>query len=218
MNFLDLKRNTGIEEERTRDLFIALWVPDLFMKRVETDQMWSLMCPHECPGLPDCYGKEFEELYTKYNFYYFLRLVWFFERARELIQKGRILQRICFRYEKEERYRKQIPAREVWKSIVSSQIETGTPYMVYKDACNEKSNQKNLGIIKCSNLCTEIIQYSSPEEIAVCNLASIALNRFVKANRIFDFYKLKEVLLNAFSNAVGVLCFVGYQNCVQKFE
>ena len=160
MEFLELKKNTGCEEERARDLFYALWIPDLFMKRIETDGVWSLMCPHECPGLEDSWGEEFEELYTK--------------------------------YEREGRYRRQIPVREVWRSVISAQIETGTPYMLYKDACNRKSNQKNLGTIKCSNLCTEIVEYSSPDEVAVCNLASIALPRFVQKQQ-FDFDKLREV-------------------------
>lgn len=161
MEFLELKLNTGAEEERARDLFYALWIPDLFMKRVNNDEKWSLMCPNECPGLDDVWGDEFEALYTK--------------------------------YEKEQRYRRQINAREVWRSIITSQIETGTPYMLYKDACNRKSNQQNLGTIKCSNLCTEIVEYSSPTEVAVCNLASIALNRFVGADRKFDWDKLLSV-------------------------
>lgn len=159
-SFLDLKKNTGSEEHRARDLFYALWIPDLFMNRVEKDEMWSLMCPHECPGLHDTWGTEFEELYIK--------------------------------YEKEGRYRSQVKAQSVWYAIIDSQIETGTPYMLYKDACNRKSNQQNLGTIKCSNLCTEIVEYSSPDEVAVCNLASIALNRYVKDQK-FDFDKLKEV-------------------------
>ncbi|ETN71449.1 ribonucleotide reductase, barrel domain protein, partial [Necator americanus] len=159
--FVALKKNTGPEEERARDLFYALWIPDLFMKRVERDQDWSLMCPHECPGLDECWGDKFEELYT--------------------------------RYEAEGRYRKVVRARKLWEHIVSSQIETGTPYMVYKDACNRKSNQQNLGTIKCSNLCTEIVEYSSKDEIAVCNLGSIALSRFVTPEKKFDFDKLHEV-------------------------
>ncbi|GBM71399.1 Ribonucleoside-diphosphate reductase large subunit [Araneus ventricosus] len=158
--FLDLKKNTGKEEQRARDLFYALWIPDLFMKRVEKDEMWSLMCPDESPGLHTCYGEEFEELYQK--------------------------------YEKEGRYRSQVKAQQIWYAIIESQIETGTPYMLYKDACNRKSNQKNLGTIQCSNLCTEIVEYTSEDEIAVCNLASIALNRYVK-DQEFDFEKLKEV-------------------------
>ena len=138
---LNLKKNHGKEEQRARDLFYGLWIPDLFMKRVENDEMWSLMCPHQCPGLSECHGKEFEELYEK--------------------------------YEQEGRYSRQMRAREVWSAILESQIETGTPYMLYKDAANEKSNQKNLGTIQCSNLCTEIIQYTDEEEVAVCNLASM---------------------------------------------
>ncbi|CAN8032744.1 unnamed protein product [Ixodes persulcatus] len=159
-DFLDLKKNTGKEENRARDLFYALWIPDLFMRRVEQDQMWSLMCPHECPGLHDVYGEDFERLYTK--------------------------------YEGEKRYRRQVQAQQLWYAILESQIETGTPYMLYKDACNSKSNQKNLGTIKCSNLCTEVIEYTAPDEVAVCNLASIALNRFVHEGS-FDFQKLREV-------------------------
>jgi len=161
-DFLDLKKNTGKDEQRARDLFFALWTPDLFMKRVEANAKWSLMCPHECPGLDDVYGAEFEELYE--------------------------------RYEREGKYRKQMEARELWNRIIDSQVETGTPYMLYKDACNSKSNQKNLGTIKCSNLCTEIVQYSSPDEVAVCNLASVALNRFVKEDRTYDFQRLYEVI------------------------
>ncbi|QEQ49628.1 Ribonucleotide reductase large subunit [Orthopoxvirus akhmetapox] len=161
MAFLDLKKNTGNEEHRTRDLFIALWIPDLFMKRVKDDGEWSLMCPDECPGLDNAWGDEFERLYTQ--------------------------------YEREKRYKTIIKARVVWKAIIESQIETGTPFILYKDACNKKSNQQNLGTIKCSNLCTEIIQYADANEVAVCNLASIALNMFVIDGR-FDFLKLKDVV------------------------
>lgn len=161
-DFLSLKKNVGKDELRARDLFYALWIPDLFMKRVEQDGVWSLMCPHLSPGLSDCYGEEFERLYTK--------------------------------YEADGRFVEQIPARKVWRAIIVSQVETGTPYMLYKDACNMKSNQKNLGTIKCSNLCTEIIEYTSPDEIAVCNLASIALNMFVSPDRkYYDLGRLKEV-------------------------
>merc|ERR1712079_984773 len=160
-DFLDLKKNHGKEEQRARDLFYALWIPDLFMKRVEEDGQWSLMCPHECPGLADCWGEEFEKLYTK--------------------------------YEKEGRARKTIKAQKLWYHIIESQIETGTPYMLYKDACNRKSNQQNLGTIKCSNLCTEIVEYSAPDEVAVCNLASIAVNMYVKPDKTFDFDRLKHV-------------------------
>jgi ribonucleoside-diphosphate reductase alpha chain len=146
--FLDLKKNTGKEEMRARDLFFAMWTSDLFMKRVEEDTTWTLMCPNECPGLDNVYGDEFEALYTSY----------------EAQGKGR----------------KTIKARELWEKILESQIETGTPYMLYKDAANRKSNQKNLGTIRSSNLCTEIMEYTSPDEIAVCNLASISLPMFVE--------------------------------------
>jgi ribonucleoside-diphosphate reductase alpha chain len=158
--FLDLKKNHGKDEMRARDLFLALWVPDLFMKRVKEEGEWSLFCPNEAPGLADTYGAEFEMLYTK--------------------------------YESEGRARKTVPARELWTAVLESQIETGTPYILYKDACNEKSNQKNLGTIKSSNLCTEIVEYTSKDEVAVCNLASIALPRFV-INGKFDHQKLFEV-------------------------
>ncbi|MEM0542542.1 ribonucleoside-diphosphate reductase subunit alpha [Flavobacterium sp. j3] len=147
-DFLDLKKNTGKEEMRARDLFFAMWTSDLFMKRVEEDSTWTLMCPNECPGLYDVYGDEFEALYTSY----------------EAQGKGR----------------KTIKARELWEKILESQIETGTPYMLYKDAANRKSNQKNLGTIRSSNLCTEIMEYTSEDEIAVCNLASISLPMFVE--------------------------------------
>ena len=159
-DFLDLKKNHGKEENRARDLFFALWVPDLFMKRVEENGDWSLFCPHEAPGLADTYGDEFEALY--------------------------------FKYEKEGKMRKTIKAQELWFAILESQTETGTPYMLYKDACNKKSNQKNLGTIKSSNLCTEIIEYTSPDEVAVCNLASLALPHFVIDGQ-FDHQKLFEV-------------------------
>jgi ribonucleoside-diphosphate reductase alpha chain len=146
--FLDLKKNTGKEEMRARDLFFAMWTSDLFMKRVQEDTHWTLMCPNECPGLCDVYGDEFEALYTSY----------------EAQNKGR----------------KTVKARELWEKILESQIETGTPYMLYKDAANRKSNQKNLGVIRSSNLCTEIMEYTSADEIAVCNLASISLPMFVE--------------------------------------
>ena len=146
--FLDLKKNTGKEEMRARDLFFAMWTSDLFMKRVEEDSTWTLMCPNECPGLDEVYGEEFEALYISY----------------EAQGKGR----------------KTIKARELWEKILESQIETGTPYMLYKDAANRKSNQKNLGTIRSSNLCTEIMEYTSADEIAVCNLASISLPMFVE--------------------------------------
>jgi len=160
-DFLDLRKNHGKEEQRARDLFYALWIPDLFMKRVKSDGNWSLMCPDECPGLHEVWGDEFEALYEK--------------------------------YEKEGRARKTVKAQKLWYHIIESQIETGTPYMLYKDACNRKSNQQNLGTIKCSNLCTEIVEYSAPDEVAVCNLASIAVNMFVKPDKTFDFDKLKMV-------------------------
>lgn len=160
--FIDLKKNTGAEEVRARDLFYALWIPDLFMRRVEEDSDWTLMCPHECPGLYTNWGEKFEEIYLK--------------------------------YEAEGRYKKKVKARQLWFHIVDCQIETGTPYMLYKDACNRKSNQQNLGTIKSSNLCTEIVEYTGPDEIAVCNLASIALNRFVDTKtRTFDFKQLQYV-------------------------
>ncbi|KAM7360956.1 ribonucleoside diphosphate reductase large subunit [Cochliomyia hominivorax] len=159
--FLDLKKNTGKEEHRARDLFYALWIPDLFMKRVEENGDWSLMCPHKCPGLHDVWGEEFEELYTK--------------------------------YEKEGKANRTVKAQALWFAIIEAQVETGTPYMLYKDACNRKSNQQNIGTIKCSNLCTEIVEYSAPDEIAVCNLASIALNMYVTPEKTFDFKKLKNV-------------------------
>lgn len=159
--FLELKKNHGKEEMRARDLFLALWIPDLFMKRVENNEMWSLFCPNEAPGMADCYGEEFERLYEK--------------------------------YEKEGKARKQVKAQDLWFEILEAQIETGTPYMLYKDAANKKSNQKNLGTIKSSNLCTEIIEYTSPDEIAVCNLASIALPKFVTEEGTFDHQKLYEI-------------------------
>lgn len=158
--FLDLRKNHGKEEARARDLFYALWIPDLFMKRVKEDSTWTLMCPNECPGLADCYGEEFEALYTK--------------------------------YEREGKGRETVKAQDLWFKILESQIETGTPYMLYKDAANSKSNQKNLGTIKSSNLCTEIIEYTAPDEIAVCNLGSIALPKFVKDGE-FDHNRLFEV-------------------------
>uniref|UniRef100_A0A1B6I7L4 Ribonucleoside-diphosphate reductase n=1 Tax=Homalodisca liturata TaxID=320908 RepID=A0A1B6I7L4_9HEMI len=159
--FIALRKNTGAEEVRARDMFFALWIPDLFMKRVEADDVWSLMCPHKCPGLADCWGEEFEKLYTK--------------------------------YESEGRYTRQVQARQLFFAILDAQVETGVPYMLYKDACNRKSNQQNLGTIKCSNLCTEIVEYTSKDEIAVCNLASIAVNMFVKPDKTYDFAKLKEI-------------------------
>jgi ribonucleoside-diphosphate reductase alpha chain len=158
--FLDLRKNHGKEEMRARDLFFALWICDLFMKRVEANGEWSLFCPNECPGLSDCWGEEFETLYTK--------------------------------YETDGKARKTVKAQDLWFAILQSQIETGTPYMLYKDAANSKSNQQNLGTIKSSNLCTEIMEYTSPEEVAVCNLASIALPKFVIDGK-FDQQKLYDV-------------------------
>uniref|UniRef100_A0A2C9JLE6 Ribonucleoside-diphosphate reductase n=1 Tax=Biomphalaria glabrata TaxID=6526 RepID=A0A2C9JLE6_BIOGL len=166
--FLDLKKNTGKEEQRARDLFYALWIPDLFMRRVEENADWTLMCPNECPGLADVWGEEFEKLYTK--------------------------------YESENKGRKVIKAQKLWYAIIESQTETGTPYMLYKDSCNRKSNQQNLGTIKCSNLCTEIVEYSSPDEVAVCNLASLALNMYVKPDKTFDFERLQYVTKVAVRN------------------
>lgn len=160
-DFLDLKKNHGKEEMRARDLFYAMWLSDLFMKRVENNEMWSLFCPNEAPGLADCYGEEFERLYEK--------------------------------YEKEGRARREVKAQDLWFEILESQIETGTPYILYKDAANKKSNQKNLGTIKSSNLCTEIMEYTSAEEVAVCNLASIALPKFVTDDGKFDHQRLYEI-------------------------
>ncbi|HEX5169230.1 MAG TPA: ribonucleoside-diphosphate reductase subunit alpha [Cyclobacteriaceae bacterium] len=159
--FLDLKKNHGKEELRARDLFYALWIPDLFMKRVEDNDMWSLFCPNEAPGLAEVYGEEFERLYEK--------------------------------YEKEGKFRKQVKAQDLWFEVLEAQIETGTPYMLYKDAANKKSNQKNLGTIKSSNLCTEIMEYTSSDEVAVCNLASIALPKFIKDDGTFDHHRLYEI-------------------------
>ncbi|KAG5651729.1 ribonucleoside reductase large subunit Cdc22 [Sphagnurus paluster] len=158
--FLDLRKNHGKEEVRARDLFYALWIPDLFMKRVEKNADWPLFCPNEAPGLHEVHGEEFEALFTK--------------------------------YESEGRARRTIPAQKLWYAILEAQIETGGPFMLYKDAANGKSNQKNLGTIKSSNLCTEIIEYSSPDETAVCNLASIALPTYIK-NGVYDFQKLHDV-------------------------
>ena len=171
-SFLDLKKNTGKEEDRARDLFYALWIPDLFMKRVEENGEWTLMCPNECPGMSDVYGDEFDALYLK--------------------------------YESEGKGRKTIKAQDLWFKICESQIETGTPYMLYKDAANSKSNQKNLGTIKSSNLCTEIMEYTSDDEVAVCNLASIALPKFVAEGK-FDHEKLFEVAYKVTKNLDSVI-------------
>jgi ribonucleoside-diphosphate reductase alpha chain len=160
--FLELRKNHGKEEMRARDLFFALWIPDLFMKRVKENGSWSLMCPNECPGLCDTYGDEFEALYIK--------------------------------YENEGKARKSVKAQELWFAILDSQIETGTPYMLYKDHANRKSNQKNLGVIRSSNLCTEIMEYTAPDEVAVCNLASINLSKFVNPEEgTFDFQRLYDI-------------------------
>lgn len=165
--FLDLRKNHGKEEMRARDLFYALWVPDLFMKRVEANGEWSLFCPHEAPGLHECWGEEFEKLYAK--------------------------------YEAEGHARKTVKAQDLWFAILDAQIETGTPYLLYKDSANRKSNQQNLGTIKSSNLCTEILEYTSPDEVAVCNLASLALPRFV-TNGQFDHEKLYEITYEVTKN------------------
>ena len=167
-DFLDLRKNTGVEEHRARDLFYALWIPDLFMERVEADGEWTLMCPHECPGLVESHGAEFRERYEQ--------------------------------HELEGRGKRTVRARELWNAILVAQMETGMPYMLYKDACNRKSNHQHLGTLQSSNLCTEIVQYTAPDEVAVCNLASVALPRFVtglgkaKKERGFDFEKLRQVV------------------------
>ncbi|MES2875672.1 MAG: ribonucleoside-diphosphate reductase subunit alpha, partial [Bacteroidota bacterium] len=158
--FLDLRKNHGKEEMRARDLFLALWICDLFMQRVEANEEWSLFCPHEAPGLHECHGEEFNRLYTY--------------------------------YEQEGKARKTVKAQDLWFAILDAQVETGTPYLLYKDAANSKSNQQNLGTIKSSNLCTEILEYTSADEVAVCNLASLALPRFI-TNEVFDHQKLYEV-------------------------
>jgi ribonucleoside-diphosphate reductase alpha subunit len=161
MEFLELRLNQGDEEARARDLFTALWIPDLFMKRVKEGGSWSLFCPSVAPGLADVYGEDFDELYLQ--------------------------------YETEGRAKKVIKAHDIWTAILKSQTETGTPYMLYKDACNSKSNQKNLGVIKSSNLCVEIVEYTSPDEVAVCNLASLALPKFIK-NGTFDYKSLHKAV------------------------
>ena len=171
-DFLELKKNHGKEEMRARDLFYAMWVPDLFMKRVEQDAEWTLMCPNECPGLFDCHGDTFDNLYIQ--------------------------------YEKEGKGRKTVKARELWEKILESQIETGTPYMLYKDSANRKSNQQNLGTIRSSNLCTEILEYTAPDEVAVCNLASIALPMFIE-DGVFNHQKLFEVTVQVTKNLNRVI-------------
>lgn len=176
-DFLKMKLNTGSEEERARDLFYALWIPDLFMERVEADGMWTLFCPNEAPGLAEVWGEKFNELYT--------------------------------RYESEGRGRKQVSAQKLWFSMLDSQMETGTPYILFKDACNRKSNQQNLGTIKSSNLCTEIIEYSSPTETAVCNLASLALPAFVvkdaSGKAAYDYQALMKATRVAIRNLNRVI-------------
>ena len=175
-DFLDLRKNHGNEEARARDLFYGLWIPDLFMKRVEEDGTWSLMCPDECPGLDECYGDDFEALYMK--------------------------------YEAQGKYKKQVQAREVWEEIIEAQIETGNPYMLYKDNVNKKSAQKNIGIIRSSNLCTEIVEHTNPDEVAVCNLASVALNKFVKetdGGREYDHEALWNVVYHIIGNLNKVI-------------
>jgi len=168
MDFLELKKNTGQEELRTRDLFLALWIPDLFMKQVKDDGDWYLFCPHESPGLNESHSKEFEKLYNNY------------------VAAGK--------------YRRKIKARTLWTRIIESQVETGTPYMLFKDAANSKSNQQNLGTIQSSNLCTEIIEYTAPDEVAVCNLASVALPKFVKEDKTFDHERLFQITYTATRN------------------
>jgi ribonucleoside-diphosphate reductase alpha subunit len=160
--FLQMRKNHGDEELKARDLFYALWIPDLFMERVKANSKWTLMCPDECPGLSDVYGKDFVELYEK--------------------------------YEKEGKGRETVDARDLWFQVLDAQMETGTPYLLYKDAANQKSNQKNIGTIKSSNLCCEIMEYSDGNETAVCNLASIALPNFInEKNLTFNYEKLHEV-------------------------
>ena len=176
--FLELKKNHGNELERARDLFYALWIPDLFMERVKTNDVWSLMCPNDCGSLSDLYGDQFKQLYEM--------------------------------YEQEGRYIKQVDARKLWNAILTSQIETGTPYLLYKDACNEKSNQKNLGTIKSSNLCTEIIEYTSPEETAVCNLASVSLKKFLIDKDV------SELQLRIYSKPDCIYCKMAKNLCIQK--
>lgn len=172
--FLDLRKNTGHEELRARDLFLGLWIPDLFMERVQEDGDWHLFCPGECPGLDRVYGQEFVNLYNKY------------------VMAGK--------------HRRIIKAQKLWFAIVDAQIETGMPYMLYKDSCNAKSNQKNLGTITCSNLCTEIVEYTAPDEVAVCNLASIALPKFVDVkNKTFDFDQMHKVVKLATKNMNKVI-------------
>jgi len=173
-DFLDAKKNNGVEELRARDLFYGLWIPDLFMKRVEKKEMWSLMCPNECPGLQDVWGDEFEKLFVK--------------------------------YENDMKYRIQIPAEELWEKIINTQIETGLPYIMYKDSVNRKSNQKNYGTIKSSNLCTEITEYSDTNETAVCNLASLCLPNYVENGEFnYELLSLKvQELVHNLNNVIDI--------------
>lgn len=171
--WLELKKNTGDENARARDLFYGLWIPDLFMQRVHSDEEWSLFCPDLCPGLNDVFGEDYEKLYT--------------------------------RYEAENKAVKKISARALWFKVLDAQMETGTPSLLYKDACNKKSNQKNIGVIKSSNLCTEIIQYSSSEETAVCNLASLGLSSFVDSHGVFDYQSLLETTMQVTRNLNRVI-------------
>lgn len=201
-SFIDLRKNHGKEEERARDLFLALWIPDLFMKRVEEDGEWTLMCPNECPGLSDVY-----DVYPEYD------------ELGNIINEENInleFTELYTKYEKEKRGKKTIRARELWGKILEAQIETGTPYVLYKDSANKKSNQKNIGIIKSSNLCTEIMEVSTPQETAVCNLASLALPKMVniptgkvkskdKSLRTYDFEKLYQVTYQATMNLNKVI-------------
>jgi ribonucleoside-diphosphate reductase alpha chain len=175
-HFCELRSNKGNEEDRARDIFLALWIPDLFMKRVKEDGNWSLMCPNECPGLSNCYGEEFEKLYSK--------------------------------YESEGKFRKQIKAKTLWFHILTCQVETGMPYMLYKDNVNNKSNQKNIGTIKCSNLCSEIVEFTSPDEISVCTLSSICLPKFVELvdnKLVYNFEKLRYIASLATKNLNNVI-------------
>ena len=174
-DFLELRKNHGDEELKARDLFLGLWISDCFMKAVEEDNEWYLMCPNKCPKLLNTFGDNFTSIYNTYV--------------------------------KNKNYIRKIKARELWFKILDSQMETGTPYILYKDSCNNKSNQKNLGTINCSNLCTEIIEYSSPEETAVCNLASIALSKFVDSNKEFDYkklHKLAKILVRNLNKVIDI--------------
>jgi ribonucleoside-diphosphate reductase alpha subunit len=182
-DFLDAKKNNGAEEMRARDLFYGLWIPDLFMQRVENNEMWTLMCPNECKGLADIWGDAFNELYIE--------------------------------YEKQGKFRKQIPAKSLWEKIINSQIETGSPYILYKDSVNRKSNQQHYGIIKSSNLCTEIVEYSDSNETAVCNLASLCLPTFLNEKNQFDYDllgdKTRELVRNL-NNIIDINKYPTYES------